>query len=344
MWSGFTDRELGILGKTLDTFHTQYPVDHGQERRRRRRRQDHQVDPGRQRARRRAVVHGGRHRDLLRQWGLDQPGAVHRSATRSTCRRSRRPRRPTPSSTASAARCRPSPTPTASTTTPTLLKAAGYTEPPEDGDRAAQMAVKLTTYNSDGSIKVAGFDPLWGVMEMAPAHVAPTWGATWATARGKSNFAADPHWAAMLQWQKKFVDAIGYQKLRAVQLRRRRLGVRRHQPVRDRQAGDEHRRRVPHRVHRERAPEPAVRHRAVARSTTPSRTCTARATSPATRSASRRRRPDAKREAAWDLVKWLSLDPAAEVPLAQQLKNVPTVNSALSDPSLTSDTQRSRRS
>jgi len=43
------------------------------------------------------------------------------------------------------------------------------------------------------------------------------------------------------------------------------------------------------------------------------------------------------REAAWQLVKWLSLDPAAEVPLAQQLRNVPTVNSALSDPALTGD-------
>jgi multiple sugar transport system substrate-binding protein len=44
-----------------------------------------------------------------------------------------------------------------------------------------------------------------------------------------------------------------------------------------------------------------------------------------------------KREAAWQLVKWLSLDAAAEVPLAQQLKNVPTVTSALTDPSLTGD-------
>jgi multiple sugar transport system substrate-binding protein len=44
-----------------------------------------------------------------------------------------------------------------------------------------------------------------------------------------------------------------------------------------------------------------------------------------------------QREAAWQLVKWLSTDTSAQVFLAQQLKNVPTVNSALSDPSLTSN-------
>ena len=75
------------------------------------------------------------------------------------------------------------------------------------------MAVKMTTYNGDGSIKVAGFVPSFGFYEMSPAHVAPTWDAKWETADGKSAFSSDPHWAAMLEWQKKFVDAIGYDKL-----------------------------------------------------------------------------------------------------------------------------------
>ena len=44
----------------------------------------------------------------------------------------------------------------------------------------------------------------------ARAHVAPAWGATWETSDGKSGISKDPHWPAMLQWQKKFVDAIGY--------------------------------------------------------------------------------------------------------------------------------------
>jgi multiple sugar transport system substrate-binding protein len=76
------------------------------------------------------------------------------------------------------------------------------------------MAVKMTTYNGDGSIKVAGFVPSFGFYEMSPAHVAPTWDAKWETSDGKSAFSSDPHWAAMLEWQKKFVDAIGYDKLK----------------------------------------------------------------------------------------------------------------------------------
>jgi multiple sugar transport system substrate-binding protein len=95
-----------------------------------------------------------------------------------------------------------------------LLKKAGYTEPPKTATELLNMAVKMTTYNKDGSIKVAGFVPLWGVYEMAPAHIAPAWGASWETSDGKSGISKDPHWQAMLEWQKKFVDAIGYDKLK----------------------------------------------------------------------------------------------------------------------------------
>ena len=43
--------------------------------------------------------------------------------------------------------------------------------------------------------------------------MAPLWGAPWTDAAGKSAF-TDPSWSSLLQWQKKFVDAIGYDKLR----------------------------------------------------------------------------------------------------------------------------------
>ena len=216
MWSGFTKPEIDILGKTLDTFHATLPVDHGEERRRRRRRQDHQVDPGRQRARRRAVVHRRQDRHLLRQQGLDRPRPLHQARTRSTSEPDPQGlARPTPSSTASAARCRRSPTPTGSTTTPTCCKAAGYTEPPKTATELLDMAVKLTKYNSDGSIKVAGFVPLWGFYEMAPAHVAPLWGATWADSRRQEQLRSRPATGRRCcTFQKKFVDAIGYDKLR----------------------------------------------------------------------------------------------------------------------------------
>ena len=95
-----------------------------------------------------------------------------------------------------------------------LLKKAGYTEPPKTATELLNMAVKMTTYNGDGSIKVAGFVPTFGFYEMSPAHVAPVWGAAWETSDGKSGISTDPHWTAMLEWQKKFVDAIGYDKLK----------------------------------------------------------------------------------------------------------------------------------
>lgn len=95
-----------------------------------------------------------------------------------------------------------------------LLAAGGYSAPPKTASELLAMAVKLTTYNGDGSIKVAGFVPSWGFYEMAPAHVAPAWGAQWVDADGTSSISTDPHWAAMLTWQKKFVDAIGYDKLK----------------------------------------------------------------------------------------------------------------------------------
>jgi multiple sugar transport system substrate-binding protein len=95
-----------------------------------------------------------------------------------------------------------------------LLKKAGYTEPPKTATELLNMAVKMTTYNADGSIKVAGFVPSFGFYEMNAAHIAPAWGAQWETNDGKSGISQDPHWTAMLEWQKKFVDAIGYDKLK----------------------------------------------------------------------------------------------------------------------------------
>jgi multiple sugar transport system substrate-binding protein len=217
-----------------------------------------------------------------------------------------------------------------------MLKAAGYTDPPKTWTDLLNMAVKLTKFNSDGSIKVAGFVPLWGFYEMAPAHVAPLWGATWMTADGKSNFAADPHWATMLQFQKKFVDAIGYDKLRrftsgagdsefaATNLFEiGKLAMNIDGEYRTAFIDSEH----PN-LNYSTAPMPVDDAQpnlygagyVTGNSIGIPRTSTGR-----------------QREAAWQLVKYLSTDQQAQVFLAQQLKNVPTVNSALSDSSLTSN-------
>ena len=94
-----------------------------------------------------------------------------------------------------------------------LLAAAGYTSPPKTFSELEDMALKLTTYNDDGSIKTLGFDPLLGFYENTATQLAPTVGATW-TKDGKSAVNS-PEWRDLLTWQKGFIDKIGYDKLKA---------------------------------------------------------------------------------------------------------------------------------
>ena len=192
LWSGFTDRELGVMGAAVKQFETSHPwitvKNVGAQ-------DDDKIVKairGRQRARRRPLVHRGQDRFVLRQQGLDRPRPVHRARQGRPVGRPQGLAGPTPSSTASAARCRRWPTSTGSTTTPPCSRRPATPSRRRRPTELLDMAVKLTTYNPDGSIKVAGFVPLWGFYEMAPAHVAPLWGAAWANADGKSNFAADP--------------------------------------------------------------------------------------------------------------------------------------------------------
>jgi multiple sugar transport system substrate-binding protein len=337
IWSGFTDRELGILNKTLDTFHTTHPwitvksvgaVD------------DDKIVK---------AIRAGNAPDVALSFEADHIGTYCSSGAwinlnpyikRDKVDMSQIPKASLAYTAFDGNQCS---MPALADTyglyyNTDLLKAAGYTEPPKTASQLLQMAVKLTTYNSDGSIKVAGFDPLWGVMEMAPAHIAPLWGAQWEDSSGKSNFAADPHWAAMIQWQKQFVDAIGYKKLlryssgagdsefAATNLfETGKLAMNIDGEYRTAFVAAEH-----PKLNYATAPMPVDDSQpnlygagyVVGNTLGIPKTSTGR-----------------NREAAWQLVKWLSLDPAAEVPLANQLKNVPTVTSALNDPLLTADTK-----
>jgi multiple sugar transport system substrate-binding protein len=75
------------------------------------------------------------------------------------------------------------------------------------------MAVKLTKKAPDGSIDVAGFVPLFNFYENTASHIAPSFGATWLTDEGKSNLAADPAWKQMLEWQRSLADQLGVEAL-----------------------------------------------------------------------------------------------------------------------------------
>ncbi len=96
-----------------------------------------------------------------------------------------------------------------------LLAAAGYTTPPKTLSELEDMALALTTYNADGSIKTLGFNPLMGFYENAASHYGPLAAATWLAEDGTSAIGTDPAWAELMEWQKGFVDKIGYDKLNA---------------------------------------------------------------------------------------------------------------------------------
>ena len=95
-----------------------------------------------------------------------------------------------------------------------LLSAAGITTPPKTLSELEADALKLTTYNSDGSIKTLGFDPVMGFYENAAAHYGPAAGAKWLGPDGKSLIGTDPAWQELIKWQTAFVQKIGYDKLK----------------------------------------------------------------------------------------------------------------------------------
>ena len=95
-----------------------------------------------------------------------------------------------------------------------LLAAKGITEPPKTLSELTEAAKKLTEFNSDGSIKVAGYMPLLGFYSGNTVNIyGRAYGSKWYDDSGKPSLATDPTWAKMLEWQKAFVDAIGYDKL-----------------------------------------------------------------------------------------------------------------------------------
>jgi multiple sugar transport system substrate-binding protein len=94
-----------------------------------------------------------------------------------------------------------------------LFAKAGLNGAPQNVSQLMDYAKKLTERNPDGSLKVVGLDPFDGFYENIAAHWAPQWGVDWVDESGKSNLAAQPGWADMLRWQKELIDWYGYDNL-----------------------------------------------------------------------------------------------------------------------------------
>jgi ABC-type sugar transport system, periplasmic component len=90
-----------------------------------------------------------------------------------------------------------------------LFKKAGIATPPKTWSQMTADVKKLTVFNPDGSIKVAGFVPWTGYYETNAVTLGVPAGATWYDANGKSALATDPHWTALLEWQRSLIDFYG---------------------------------------------------------------------------------------------------------------------------------------
>lgn len=94
-----------------------------------------------------------------------------------------------------------------------MFAKAGITAPPKTMDELAADAKKLTQYNSDGSIKVAGYVPTPGFYENTVQALSPQFGAQWQDSSGRSTVATSKGWQDMLTWQRSLTNAMGKDKL-----------------------------------------------------------------------------------------------------------------------------------
>lgn len=98
-----------------------------------------------------------------------------------------------------------------------MFQKANITTPPKTLDELTIDAKALTQFNTDGSIKVAGFVPLSSFYESGALYNGVYSGGQWYDANGKSAFGTDSSWASLLTWQKDFITKVygaeGYSKL-----------------------------------------------------------------------------------------------------------------------------------
>jgi multiple sugar transport system substrate-binding protein len=214
-----------------------------------------------------------------------------------------------------------------------MFAAAGITAPPKTTSELLEYTKKLTQFNPDGSIKVAGFMPSMPFYANQAQIWAPNFGATWISPDGKSNLAASPEWKEMFNFQKQLIDFYGHDKIEKF-----KSGL-----------GDEyspdhgfHRGKIAMEVDGEyrtaflkdqspqinfgTAPPPVL-------DSKPDRYGGGFTTGTIIAIPKGSKNPGA----AWELIKQMSLDTGTLVELANGLKNVPSTKESLTDPKLEVD-------
>lgn len=212
-----------------------------------------------------------------------------------------------------------------------MFAKAGIAEPPKTLDELTEDAKKLTVKNPDGSLKTVGFLPLYDFYENAAAHLAPATGAKWLTDDGKSAVGTDPNWKTLLTWQKNLVDWYGYDNLSKF---RSSLG--------DEFSADNafQKGQVAINVDAEyrlaflKDQSPNLKYGVAPIPTAdPARYGGGYVTGNIMGISKNAQNP----EAAWELIKYLTTDDAAVTKLANLIKNVPTTQKSIADPTLNAD-------
>ena len=213
-----------------------------------------------------------------------------------------------------------------------LLAKAGITEPPKTMSELTADAKKLTERDGSGKLKVVGFDPAQGFYENAPAHYGPLFGAKWVDDQGKSALSAGG-WDDFLTWSKDLIDFYGYDELTRWQAG----------------AGDEfspqnafERGKLAMNIDGEfRTAFIKAEHPDLDYGTAPMPVADAHpelyGAGYVTGNILGIPKNAKNKDAAWELMKWLATDEHAEAMLSNGLRNVPTLNDALTSSEIKPD-------
>ena len=94
-----------------------------------------------------------------------------------------------------------------------LLAKAGIDSPPQTVSQLMDDAKKLTERNPDGSLKVVGLDAFDGFYENVAAHWAPQWGVRLGRRSGRVQPGRPARVGGHARWQKELIDWYGYDDL-----------------------------------------------------------------------------------------------------------------------------------
>jgi multiple sugar transport system substrate-binding protein len=90
-----------------------------------------------------------------------------------------------------------------------MFAAAGITDPPRTLSELAEVAKKLTVFDPDGSIKVAGYVPWFGYYEVSTPALGTMFGAEWYSEDGTTSAVDDdPQWKAVFEWERDFIAEV----------------------------------------------------------------------------------------------------------------------------------------